>query len=157
VSKALLVEQQPKRAFLTEQDCLAFSDQVAIKLRRPAVHDYVAVNMTDSLEKFIRRERGRGAAWMDRVEQIRVRVISGDRLSPKALDLIVVTIDDALSPAEKHPLRKWRSEHVKTFAKATGGGKLLPLRILPLNKVSVQDYRESIPLRLDELQQRPFW
>ena len=157
VSKALLVDQQPTRGFLAEQDCLRFSDQVAIKLRRPALHDYVAVDMTNSLEALIRRERSGGAAWMDRVEQIRVRVTVGDRISPQALELIVITIDDPLSPTEKDPLRKWRTGHVKTFGKATVGGKLLPLRILPLSKVSVQDYRESVPLRLDELQQRPFW
>jgi hypothetical protein len=157
VSKAILVDQHPVRGFLKEQDCLGFSDQLAIKLRRPALHDYVAVNMTDSLEKLIRWERGRSASWMDRVEQIRVRATAGDRLSPQALELIVITIDDPLSPAEKEPLRKWRTEHIKTFAKATAGGKLLPLRILPLSKVSVQDYRESVPLRLDELNQRPFW
>lgn len=157
VTKAMLIDQQPTRGFLNEQDCLGFSDQAAIKLRRPALHDYVAVDMTDSLETLIRRERGRGAVWMDRVEQIRVRATVGDRLSPEALELIVITIDDPLSPAEKDPLRKWRTERTKAFAKATGGAKLLPLRIVPLNKVSVQDYRESVPLRLDELQQRPFW
>ena len=86
-----------------------------------------------------------------------LRVTVGDRISPQALELIVITIDDPLSPAEKDPLRKWRTAHVKTLAKATAGGKLLPLRIVPLSKVSVQDYRESVPLRLDELQQRPFW
>lgn len=157
VSKALLVDQQPTRGFLSEQDCLRFSDQLAIKLRRPALHDYVAVDMTNGLEKLIRQERRRGVAWMDRVEQIRVRVTEGYRISPRALELLVITIDDPLSPAEKAPLRKWRTDHVKSFAKATDGGKILPLRILPLEKVSVQDYRESVPLRLDELQQRPFW
>ena len=86
-----------------------------------------------------------------------LRVTVGDRISPQALELIVITIDDPLSPAEKDPLRKWRTAHVKTLAKATAGGKLLAVRIVPLSKVSVQDYRESVPLRLDELQQRPFW
>lgn len=157
VSKALLIGQQPNRGFLTEEDCLRFSDQIAIKLRRPALHDHIAVDMTRSLEALIRRERVAGAAWMDRVEQIRVRVTLGDRITPKALELIVITIDEPLSAAEKESLRKWRTDQVKTFAKATGGGKLLPLRILPLSKVNVQDYRESVPLRLDELQQRPFW
>jgi hypothetical protein len=157
VSKALLVDQHPARGFLTEEDCLGFSDRLAIKLRRPALHDYVALDMTNDLDTLIRRERSRGAAWMDRVEQIRVRVTAGDRISPQALELIVITIDDPLSLAEKDPLRKWRAARVKAFAKATAGGKLLPLRILPLAKVSVQDYRESVPLRLDELQQRPFW
>ncbi len=156
VSKALLIGQQPNRGFLTEEDCLRFSDQIAIKLRRPALHDHIAVDMTRSLEALIRRERVAGAAWMDRVEQIRVRVTLGDRITPQALELIVITIDEPLSAAEKESLRKWRTGQVKTFAKATGG-KLLPLRILPLSKVNVQDYRESVPLRLDELQQRPFW
>lgn len=73
VSKAMLVEQQPVRGFLNEQDSLDFSDRVAIKLRRPALHDYVAVDMIDSLNKLIRQERAHKAAWMDRVEQIRVR------------------------------------------------------------------------------------
>lgn len=157
VSKALLVDQQPIRGFLTEQDSLRFSDQIAIKLRRPALHDYVAGEMTNSLEKLIRRERANGAMWMDRVEQIRVRATAGDRISPKAIELIVITIDDPLSPAERDPLRKWRTNHKKSFVRETGGGQFLPLRILPLDKISVQDYRESVPLRLDELQQRPFW
>lgn len=157
VSKAVLVYQQPTNGFLDEDDCLGFSDQVAIKVRRPALHDYVAGTMTDSLDRTIRRERGLSATWMDRVEQVRARALSGDRLSPQALELMVITIDDALSPAERLPLRTWRTEHVRAFSTATGGGRLLPLRFLTLAKVSVQDYRESVPFRLVELQQRPFW
>ena len=113
VSKALLIGQQPNRGFLTEEDCLRFSDQIAIKLRRPALHDHIAVDMTRSLEALIRRERVAGAAWMDRVEQIRVRVTLGDRITPQALELIVITIDEPLSAAEKESLRKWRTGQVK--------------------------------------------
>lgn len=157
VSKAMLTDQEPTRGFLTEEDCLRFSDQVAIKLRRPALHDYLAKDMRESLETLIRRERRLGASWMDRVEQVRVRVTAGDRISPQAFELIVITIDDPLTAAEREPLRQWRNAQIKTVARATAAGKLLPLRILPLDKVSVRDYRESVPLRLDELQQQPFW
>ncbi len=61
--------------------------------RRPALHDDVAVDMTNSRDKLIRQGRVRSVAWMDRVEQIRVRATVGDRLPPQALELIVITVD----------------------------------------------------------------
>ena len=157
LSKAALVDREPRRGFRNEDEAVEFSDRVAIKFRRPALHDYVTVDMTESLNKLIRSQRGAKAVWMDRIEQVRVRVTAGDRLSPQALEVIVVTLDEPFTPAEREPIRKWRESHKKGFLQATGGGKLLPVRFRELDKLGAQIYRESVPLHVPELQQRLFW
>jgi hypothetical protein len=157
LSKATLVEQEPLRGFQDEAKALEFSDRVAIKFRRPALHDYVTIDMTESLNKLIRSQRGAKAIWMDRIEQVRVRAVEGDRLNPQALEVIVVTLDEPFTAAERDPIRKWRESHKRGFLHATNGGKLLPVRFRDLDKLGAKDYREAVPLNLPELQQRPFW
>jgi hypothetical protein len=157
LSKAALVEQEPRRGFHDEEKALEFADRVAIKSRRPALHDYVAAEMTESLNKLIRGQRGAGEIWMERVEQIRVRATGGDRLNPKELEVTVVTLGDPLTPAERESIRKWRESHKKAFSEASGGGILVPVVFSELKKMGVQEYRDSVPLHLPELQRRPFW
>jgi hypothetical protein len=153
VSKAVLLTQEPVRGFESESEEIAFSEKVSTKYSRPALHDHIANDLTASLNRLIRSQRGKGEVWMDRVEQVRVRVTDGTRLAPKAVELIVVTLDESLSPRERVPLRNWRNEQARPLAKAAGGCRLVPLRFVPLVELKAMDYRQSLQLALDELNQ----
>ena len=95
--------------------------------------------------------------WVDRVEQVRARAKSGTLLNPEALELLIITLDGPFIAEQMDPLRQWHSSKKKQFRSQTGGGILTPLRFVELEKMKVQDYRESVPLSLPELGQRPFW
>jgi hypothetical protein len=155
VSKAVLVNQQPIEAFRNSLKAYEFSERIAAKIRRPAVHDAV-VELARNIDALIKRQRSGGAQWVDRVEQIRARARSGTLLQPASLELIVITIDDPLTPEDKEPLRMWRSSEQGAFRLKTGG-TLIPLRFILLDKIKIQDYRESVPLILPELGRPAFW
>ena len=157
VSKAVLLSQEPTRGFADESEALAFGGLVALKYRRPALHDYVSKELTDSLNKLIRTQRGKKATWMDRVEQIRVLVTAGDRLNPQAIEPIVVTLGAPFEPKEQGPLRTWRNEQAGPLAEAVRGCVLEAPAFRPLDDVRAIEYRNSVPLALDELPRRPFW
>ena len=137
--------RNPGGGSTTKQKALEFSDRVAIKSRRPALHDYVAgrydrvAQQADPLPA-----RRRKAIWMERIEQVRVQAIEGDRLNPQALEVIVVTLDEPFTAAECDPIRKWRESHKKGFPfHATNGGKLLPVRFRQLSKLGPKIQRGS--------------
>ena len=94
---------------------------------------------------------------MDRVEQVRARAKNGTLLQPASLELIVVTLDGPLSAEQMARLREWRLAVRNQFKSKTNGGILTPLRFVDLDRMKVQDYRESVPLFLDELGQPSFW
>ncbi|MHB1731918.1 MAG: hypothetical protein ACYCU8_00420 [Ferrimicrobium acidiphilum] len=156
ISKFVLVAQQPTRAFLTAQDECAFADRVALKIRRPAVHD-ATVELARSLDQLVKTSRRSGMTWIDRVEQVRARATSGTLLKPEALELLIITLDGRFLAEQKDSLRQWYFSTKKRFKLQTGGGILTPLRFVELEKMKVQDYRESVPLSIPELGQRPFW
>jgi hypothetical protein len=158
LSKSVLAAQQPTRAFRTTQEEYAFADRLALKVRRAAAHDAI-VKLAQNLDQFIKISRQSGATWIDRVEQVRVRATSGTLLDPKTLELFVITLDGRFEAEQMYPLRQWRqSSDMKTLLKSqVGGATVTPLRFVELEKMKVQDYRESVPLSLPELGQRPFW
>lgn len=157
VSKAVLLSQNPVRGFARESEALDFGELVAIKYRRPALHDYVSKDLTESLNRLIRNQRGKSATWMNRVEQIRVLVTAGDRLHPQAIEPIVVTLGEPFSPKEEAPLRNWRDEQARPLAAATGGCVLEAVAFRPRGDVRAVEYRDSVPLAVDELPRRRFW
>jgi len=157
VSKSYLVGRTPVRGFSSVKDAMEFSERVAAKIRRPALHDGISGHLVDSLRAFLRRIRGGSPDWLDRIEQFRVRIKEGEPLYPKSVEIIVVTLDEPLRGEEAAPLRQWRYGERGPFTKACEGATLLPLRFLPLETISVRDYRESHFLRIPELGQRTFW
>jgi hypothetical protein len=156
VSKSILAAHSPVRAFVTSREAYDFAQRVAIKMRRPAVHE-AAISLAKNLDRLVRQQRSAGATWVDRVEQVRARAKSGTLLQLDALELIVMTLDGAFTAEEMAPLRQWRQEQQKQFKTETNGAILIPLRFVELDRMKVQDYRESVPLNLPELGQRPFW
>ena len=156
VSKSVLVAQQPLRAFNTSHEAYEFAERVAIKTRRPAVHDAV-VDLAKNLDQLVKQQRVAGATWVDRIEQVRARAKTGSLLLPDALELLLITLDGPLTAEQMASLRQWRLAQQKQFKAKTGGALLIPLRFVELERMKVQDYRESVPLNLPELGQRPFW
>jgi hypothetical protein len=148
VSKSILLTQQPQHGFATEGDAQGFSEQVAVKFRRPALHDAISDGLVSGLRNLIRSHRD-NSQWPDTIEQFRLRVLDGGRLQPKRV-LVFAILVDKLTSSEKGPLRQWRHQESKRLRRAAGI-ELSPVRFVELSRMSVPDYRDSVPLYVPEL------
>ena len=157
VSKSVLFSQSPVHGFSTAKQSQEFAERLAIKVRRVAAHDAISEFLTTDLNKLVKRRRAAGATWVDRIEQFRVRARSGDLLNPVSTEIFAIMLDLRLSAEEMSDLRAWRTEVRGTFRRLTGIGELAPIRFVMLESMKVQDYRESVPMRIPELGQGAFW
>ncbi|HWJ65117.1 MAG TPA: hypothetical protein VNT31_00425 [Nocardioides sp.] len=149
LSKGALAATQPIDGFATEEDELALAARVATKYERPALHDYLSKNLVDDLDAFFAKAR-RTQDWCDDVEQLRLQ-IEGTRLAPTRVRLIVVTDIEFNGPfnLKKNPLRdRWKA-HKKPLREA--GIAQAPIAFRHVQKISVHDYRNSIPINLPAL------
>lgn len=149
LSKGALVAAQPVEGFATEDDELALAARVATKFERPALHDYLSKNLIDALEDLLSKARS-GQDWCDDVEQLRLQV-AGNRLAPQRVRLIVVTDVDfnGILITKKKPLRDLWKDHRKALRNL--GIEQDPIAFRTLDKMSITDYRNSIPLNLKAL------
>lgn len=151
ISKAILVASSPVAGFATPEDEIAFGERVAAKFERPALHDLLAKDVVDDLERCISRARGT-QTWCDDVEQLRV-IVEGPRLQPQRVGLLVVT-EIPFASKEQKPLREvWRSFRKRLEA---AGIKQAPISFRTLQYLSIDQYRRSIPLNIRALRRGRF-
>ncbi len=149
LSKTTLAIKKPIEGFATEADELFLSARVADKFRRPALHDYLSKTLVESLNGFLSKAKGKDH-WCDEIEQIRLRV-QGPRLAPARVRPYVITDIEfnTLLSANKAPLRDLWKTHKKGLRAA--GIEQDPMAFRTLEKMSVLDYRQTIPLNLPGL------
>jgi hypothetical protein len=152
VSKGVLAGRQPLDCFATDDDALVFAERVAQKVRRPALHDSLTTGMVPRLRTFLLSNR-KEPEWFEKVEQVRIRV-HGPRLAPTAIQAVVIC-ESALSTCERQTWRTWQKAEKKKLAKL--GIKLQPILFRTLSDLSVEIYRDSVPVSLPELGRRPYW
>jgi hypothetical protein len=86
ISKALLAAYDPLPGFASSQDLLNLAEALARKRRRPALHEALSEDLPKSLDEYVKeKSKARPAAppgWLEKVEQVRLRVTGGDRSGP---------------------------------------------------------------------------
>jgi hypothetical protein len=117
------------------------------KFRRPALHDYISGPMVNSLASLLKRAKPKNP-WVDEVEQIRLEVMSGTRLSPQRVRLWVVT-DVVFDPDMRNPLREEWKSHRKALR--THHIDQAPIAFRTIETMSVREYRASVPVNLPTL------
>ena len=77
---------------------------------------------------------------------------AGVRLHPKDICLLAVTHLGRrdIDPADRAPLRKWRTAEAKRLKRASDGITLGPIRFRQVDELSVREYRDSSPLRVPD-------
>lgn len=155
VSKGVLLSRTPRAAFATTDMANKFSERVAAKIRRPALHDAVDDPLRKSLREAIRQAVGASETWTTEVEQFRIQVSEGDRLRPKAL-LVLVICFTALDPVGRRHLQDWKASVSKHF-KRESGGCALRIRFDTVDRLCVRDYRDSAFIDVPELGGGAFW
>jgi hypothetical protein len=127
------------------------------KYRRPALHDQISGELVTNLRALVKSSREAGEEWPDLIEQFRLLVTDGDKLTPRHVVILALTFSDSLSPEDRMPLREWHEREAKRLRRATDGMELGPFRFFTVDSVPVRDYRDSDWLRIPELGQRVFW
>lgn len=156
VSKAVLLRQDRVPGFADASGAMQFAERVAAKYRRPALHDEITGGLVNGLRALVDQARAAGALWPDLIEQFRLEISDGDRLKPRNVRILAVTLDD-LTAEDKQPLRDWRTKERKRLLRASDGIVLGPMWFGDLEKVGVGRYRDSDYLRIPELSQPVFW
>jgi hypothetical protein len=152
VSKGVLAAADPVEGFATAEDEIQLGHRLASKFTRPAVHDALAGAVFDSLRRCLARNK-RSQTWCDDIEQLRLEILEGTALQPKRVRLLVCA-DTDLSPAERKPLRdEWKS-HKRALKKV--GIEQAPIGFVMVEKCSLKQYRESIPIDIPTLDRGRF-
>ncbi|MDP5184826.1 hypothetical protein QOZ88_19510 [Blastococcus sp. BMG 814] len=156
VSKAILLRQERVPGFADPAEAIQFAERVAAKFRRPALHDEITGGLVPGLRALVDQARTAGELWPDLIEQFRLQITDGDRLKPRNVRILAVTLDD-LTAQDRQPLREWRTQERKRLLRASNGIVLAPIWFGDLEKVGVGRYRDSDYLRIPELGQPVFW
>lgn len=144
VSKALLLDRDPVEGFVNERESLAFSEQLAQKFRRPALHEALSEELPDVIEDFV-RNTGSSKQCFAKVEQVRLLITEGDRLNPTRGQLLVLTAGGALSESEVELWAGLNKNAAAVFSRH--GIAYAPVVHHDVSTVSVPVYRQAVPVR----------
>lgn len=152
VSKAVLVEMDPRPAFSDENGYLEFAHKLAVKVERPALHDFVTRDARSIIRDAIRKDSSTDTSWWSQVEEVLVLCLP-TRLAPMDVEFIIVARGNRLGPAEAD---KWKRviEQVRKGAKQHGIKVRLPLHETTRD-LRASMYRSSTALDIPELRQPP--
>lgn len=148
VSKGLLLERSPRPAFSSEEEALGFSEHLAARLRRPALHEVISEDLVTRLGTGIKGGPRANPEWWQSVEQIRV-ILTGSRLAPSAIQLLVI----CQVPLSADERKLWRdmSKSLRALLRPAGIS-FKPFVFSDMGKLSADLYARSIPLHVGELQ-----
>ncbi len=151
ISKSVLAGASPVSGMKTFEDEVTLSQRIANKYERPALHDLLAGDLTNALDRCISRARGT-QSWCDDVEQFRM-FVEGSRLQPKRVRLLVIT-DAPFSPSERKPLRdEWKTFKGRLVA---AGIRWEPISFATIKNLSIDKYRDSLPMNIPALRKGKF-
>lgn len=150
LSKGALIANKPVEGFASEDEELGLAARVAAKFERPALHDYLSKDLIGALDDFISKARRKSEDWCEDVEQLRLEV-EGNRLAPERVRLVVVTDVDfnGVLNTKKNPLRDLWKSHKKPLKEVGIEQALIAFR--HIERLSVKDYRNSVPLYIPSL------
>jgi hypothetical protein len=153
VSKLALVGIAPILGFPNERDLLRFSDFVALRTRRPALHDALSSGLRDILDDTIKNAPKASHSWYQEVEQVRLE-ITPSRLEPNWVRIHFLC-ERELTPDEQDIWRTSEKQIKALFAAhhITYGG----LKFDRLADVNAVDYRQWSPLAVPRLNRPPHW
>lgn len=156
ISKAFLLAQERRSAFVNEADALEFAERLAMKAGRASFHDVISSSLAGALGDSIGQQRTL-QKWTDEVEQFRIGIREGTRLTPRSLYVLVVT-DEPVGPT----VRKLFEDSVSAWAKANKknlrslGINIGATQVRAVSEIGLASYRGTTHLTVPELG-RPYY
>jgi len=148
VSKALLLSREPVHGFADEAASLAFAETLALKFRRAALNEVLSEALPQALRKFVQDNGHRNQAFA-KVEQVRLLVLDGHRLSPARATLYVLTDGVTLVDEEREIWTRFQQSTETLFSRQ--GITLGPMVHADVSRLTAARYRETVPVRCDLL------
>ncbi len=146
--KELLLSHDPIPGFTDERGYLLFAEHLADRARRPALHPFLSDIMAPEIARAISvGRRSTDSGWCDKTSEVGF-LISGGRLHPTGVKLLVLS-EDLLLPPER---KRWveLSETFKKRGRKEGIEVQLP-RVLTLIDCPAVIYRSAVPVRIPSL------
>jgi hypothetical protein len=143
LEKSWLVGHDPIDGFADEADYLRLAARLAGRRLRPALDNVMSEQVVGILRQaFSRLSSARKSQLLGQVEQLRL-FVTGDRLSPQAAQLVVITAGD---PAP--PLRQWFDAWWGSVQQSTeaAGVALVANRYATLDELTAREYEHSVAL-----------
>jgi len=155
ISKAVLLEQKPRRAF-DETLAPVFAEQLSMKAGRVSLHDLLSDSLARALGSMVASEVKAGT-WPAYVEQFRIGISQGTALNPLAFYLLAVTEVDATADVTKKIERcfeRWKKDSRAELRRAN----IVPGKVVvrDLAGLPIATYRNTFPLAIREVSSR-FW
>jgi hypothetical protein len=150
VSKAVLAAQDPQPGFADEAGYLAFARQLATKLERPALRDFITGDARAIIQTALAADAKVNTGWWSQVEEVRVKC-DPNRLEPSLVEFIVVARTRALAATD---VDKWKqvNERIRSAGKKVGISVRHPLHETATSMLAMT-YRASVQLDLPQLRQ----
>jgi hypothetical protein len=147
VSKGLLLERDPAQGFVDESERLRFSEHMAARIRRPALHSALTEDLSRALVNYIGTTKKSEPEWWHHVNHLRL-LVSGDRLSPTMVRVLVVE-ELELENAQR---KIWR-DFLKIGKRTLKPSRISmgPFLFYTLDKLSARMYCQSVPLFIPQL------
>jgi len=155
VSKGVLATQVPRKAFPSGSAAQHFAERVAVKTRRPALHNAIDTVLRESLRDIVTAAMSGDDDWPTQIEQFRIQVSAGDRLEPASVTILVICFAK-LGIRERKALKEWRRKIARQFRRATTGCEIR-LRFTTIDQLGVRDYRDSVFMHVPALAGSVFW
>lgn len=150
VSKAVLASQEPRQGFTDQAGYLAFARQLAAKLERPAVHDFVTLTARDIIKSALAADAKVNTGWWSQVEEVRVKC-EPTHLEPSRVEFIVVARTRELAASD---VDKWKqvNERIRNAGKKVDISVRHALHETSTTMLAMT-YRDSVQLDLPQLRQ----
>ena len=149
-SKAVLLGRGPIEAFPSETEHLMFSEVLAQKFRRPALHDAFSRAIPEIIDDFIRQTNPRRQC-IAKVEQVRVHVTEGTLLYPGRAQLLVITGNGVLNTDEQAAWDELDQRVANALSASGTGLTYVPLVHYDISDLKASLYRQTVPLRCKQL------
>lgn len=152
-SKTLLIGRDRLPGFVNELDRLHFSETLAFKFRRPALHPVLSEDLPQIIDGFVRSQGPTNRAFA-KTEQVRLFVTEGTHLNPTSAHIFIITRQD-LTETEEDFWRRWEKLAIPVLR--AQGIELAPTLFESPETMSASLYRTSNPLRIESLATHAWW
>jgi len=149
VDKRYLLGKTPVEGFPDELDLIRFSEHLATRLERPALHYFLTDVVVREVEKAVKKGlRSTESGWCSKVSEV-CFLIQGSRLAPVDVRLLVLC-DDPLTEEERQQWVDLNKQFVGS-AKNDRGFRMSRPTVKTLEECRADMYRKAVPVRIPSL------
>jgi hypothetical protein len=139
------VGREPIEAFRTEAEYLVLAERLSGRVGRPALSEGL-VKLQRELAEWWERTGATDTDAKDSVVEVRLVIVSGDRLSPRDAYVLVITSNQPMADVGRRAWHEWWERATELVA--ADGLNLMDTVHETLDSLTARHFRAAIPLQL---------